>query len=251
MSTLVDEITVRKNSGADVGVRPRINLIEGGNVTLTVVDDGAGNEIDVTIAASTTGGTIVVRKNSGADVGTQPRLNFIEGANVTLTVANDAGDGEVDITIAAAGGGAGGDTSQFFPAVSPNVKKGTHAGVELPDGYDVTVTQEILIPKAFVTVDKAVAIVITAGTGNLRWGCASNWGSINAAEDYNTHTDSIAANDSACTVNRLTTINISAALTGAAAYDLVGMDFTRYGAHANDTINAVAYYLGVYISGTV
>ena len=242
---------VRKNSGADVGDRNRINFIEGANITLTVADDGVGDEIDVTIESSAAGGTIVVRKNGGADVGTRARLNFIEGANITLTVADDAGDGEIDITIAAAGGGAGGDTSQFFPAVDPNVKKGTHAGLEMADGVDVTVTQEIFIPKAFATVDKAVAIIITADTGNMRWGCATNWGSINTPEDYDQHTDSIAANDSACIVDRLTAIDISAALTGCAAYDLVGLDFTRYGAHANDTINAAAYYLGVYISGTV
>ena len=51
----VGVVTVRKNSGADVGTRPRINLIEGSNVTLTVTDDGAGNEVDVTIAS--TGGS--------------------------------------------------------------------------------------------------------------------------------------------------------------------------------------------------
>lgn len=49
-------VTVRKNSGADVGTRPRINLIEGANVTLTIADDGAGDEVDITIAASGGGG---------------------------------------------------------------------------------------------------------------------------------------------------------------------------------------------------
>ena len=45
-------VTVRKNSGADVGTRRRLNLIEGSNVTLTVTDDGAGEEVDVTIASA-------------------------------------------------------------------------------------------------------------------------------------------------------------------------------------------------------
>lgn len=44
--------TVRKNSGADVGSRRRINFIEGTGVTLTVADDGANEEVDVTIAAA-------------------------------------------------------------------------------------------------------------------------------------------------------------------------------------------------------
>lgn len=45
-------VTVRKNTGADVGTRSRLNLIEGSNVTLTVADDGVGDEIDITIAAA-------------------------------------------------------------------------------------------------------------------------------------------------------------------------------------------------------
>lgn len=47
----IPRIDVAK-AGSLVGTRPRINLIEGSNVTLTVTDDSAGNEVDVTIAAS-------------------------------------------------------------------------------------------------------------------------------------------------------------------------------------------------------
>lgn len=42
-------------AGVDVGTRNRLNLIEGANITLTVADDGAQDEVDVTIAAG--GGT--------------------------------------------------------------------------------------------------------------------------------------------------------------------------------------------------
>jgi len=54
--TSASRVTVRKNSGADVGTRPRLNLIEGTNVTLTVADDAGGGEVDVTIAAAGGGG---------------------------------------------------------------------------------------------------------------------------------------------------------------------------------------------------
>jgi len=43
---------VSKNSGAAVGTRKTLNLIEGTNITLTIADDVGGDEIDVTIAAS-------------------------------------------------------------------------------------------------------------------------------------------------------------------------------------------------------
>jgi hypothetical protein len=50
-------VAVRKNSGgSDAGLRRRLNLIEGSNVTLTIGDDGTDEEIDITIAASSGGG---------------------------------------------------------------------------------------------------------------------------------------------------------------------------------------------------
>jgi hypothetical protein len=49
-------ITVRKNTGADVGTRSRLNFIEGSNVTLTVSDDAGSDEVDITIASSGGGG---------------------------------------------------------------------------------------------------------------------------------------------------------------------------------------------------
>lgn len=48
-------IVVRKNTGADVGARRRINLIEGANVTLTVTDDVGSEEVDIMIAADAGG----------------------------------------------------------------------------------------------------------------------------------------------------------------------------------------------------
>jgi len=43
---------IRKNSAGTVFSRAQVNLIEGSNITLTVADDAANGEIDVTIAAS-------------------------------------------------------------------------------------------------------------------------------------------------------------------------------------------------------
>ena len=45
-------VNIRKNTGAPIGSRNRLNLIEGGGVALTVLDDDAGDEVDVTIAAT-------------------------------------------------------------------------------------------------------------------------------------------------------------------------------------------------------
>ena len=48
------KIKVRKNTGADIGTRNRINLIEGSNITLTIADDPVSTEIDVTVAVTAT-----------------------------------------------------------------------------------------------------------------------------------------------------------------------------------------------------
>lgn len=58
-NTSAQKVIVRKNSGANVGTRHRLNFIEGANITLTVADDGAGDEIDITIDSSGTGVTSV------------------------------------------------------------------------------------------------------------------------------------------------------------------------------------------------
>lgn len=74
------KVTVRKNTGADVGTRARINLIEGSNITLTVADDPVSTEVDVTIAVTDT-----------------PALtpNFVSYANA---VFGGGGDGNVTIS---------------------------------------------------------------------------------------------------------------------------------------------------------
>lgn len=46
---------VRKNSAGSVSKRRRLNFIEGSNITLTVADDSINEEVDITIASSSSG----------------------------------------------------------------------------------------------------------------------------------------------------------------------------------------------------
>jgi hypothetical protein len=82
-------VTVRKNTGADVGSRRRINVIEGSGITATVADDSGNEEIDLTLAANS-----IVRKD-GTLIGTRPSINFT-GIPV---VADDAGNNRVNIAV--------------------------------------------------------------------------------------------------------------------------------------------------------
>lgn len=80
-----DAMTFRKNSGGSEYVRRRLNLIEGSNVTITMADDSVNNELDVTIAASSTGVT----------------LETEEGGDLTITVDDTWQDSANDLTLAA------------------------------------------------------------------------------------------------------------------------------------------------------
>lgn len=244
-------VAVRKNSGVEDGTRRRINFIEGANITVTVADDAISDELDVTITSAAAGGTIVVRKNSGADVGTRPRLNFIEGGNVTLTIADDNPNNEIDITIAAAAAGADA-LARFFPVVETDIYKGTYTAAYMRDGIDTLVRQTFVIPAAItLPVVTAAVILIPEGTGNLRRSVATNFAQLCADEDFQTHTDSIAAGQVAVTTDEIECIDVVNALTGAVGGDIVGIEFTREGSNENDTVDADVFYLGVYIKGSV
>src|SRR5690606_18553848 len=52
----ISGIGIRNNGATVVGTRPNINFHPGSNITLTVTDDPANNEVDVTIAAATGSG---------------------------------------------------------------------------------------------------------------------------------------------------------------------------------------------------
>lgn len=88
-------IILRKNSAGSDFNRRRLNLIEGANVTLTVTDDAANDEVDVQIASSGgAGGYATVREN-GTDLTQRSNLNFVDG----LIAADDAGSSETDVNL--------------------------------------------------------------------------------------------------------------------------------------------------------
>lgn len=53
-------VKARKNSTGTVFIRPRINIIEGSGVTVTMADDATDNEIDITIATAGGAGDMVL-----------------------------------------------------------------------------------------------------------------------------------------------------------------------------------------------
>ena len=81
-------ITIRKNSGVDVGTQARLNLIEGANISITATDDPGSGEVDITITSTGGGGA---HDHTTAD-GTGPLTNdehdgFIEIAEIAEPAA--------------------------------------------------------------------------------------------------------------------------------------------------------------------
>ena len=66
MAVVDSAIIVRKNTGSNVGERPRINFIEGAGVTISIADDAIDNEFDITFSTtgSSSGGSTSIVKDS-------------------------------------------------------------------------------------------------------------------------------------------------------------------------------------------
>lgn len=176
---------------------------------------------------------------TAADTG----INIRAGASDTIVDKNDLSDANLNTKITDAGTGT--KLPEIFVVVgNPDTNIGTHPAVNLPDAVDTTVRFEVPFPSLFQQLVRAEVVIVAGGTGNLRRSVATNFGKINSAEDYNTHTDSIAAGEVAVVINDLTCIDIAAAFTGIAVSDWAGVEFTRVGSHVNDTVNAVCYFLG-------
>jgi len=106
-------VTVERE-GVEAGTRPRINFLEGSNVTISAADDGTDGEVDVTISAATTGGTVVVEEVDGAPSVTASTIEFDETTGLTVT---DQGAGIARVS--SAGGGDSPYTGVYHPDRPP------------------------------------------------------------------------------------------------------------------------------------
>ena len=141
-------------------------------------------------------------------------------------------------------GGGGGNYPIFISVSDPNSNKGRHKTVLMDDGVETTIREEFYIPSGFSSLTTAVAIVIPLGTGNLDWEIATHF--TGNGEQFDVHADSTTGT-TAVTNGEREQFDISAALTGIAADDLVGIEFKRDGDDAADTVGAGVHLIGFYI----
>ena len=106
-----------EDAGSVVGTRGGINFIEGANITLTITDDSPNDEVDVTIAASSSAGGVATGSYTGdgstsqaiTGLGFQPKVLWItpretvDSTSVTMVWTTDviiddnASGGAIDI----------------------------------------------------------------------------------------------------------------------------------------------------------
>lgn len=145
-----------------------------------------------------------------------------------------------------AGLGAGSIKSRWYPAPNPNAEVGDHAGQSMMDNVDTYIRNEVYIPYNFHTLVACQVIVVqgTTATPNMVWTCDTDWGQICVGEDYLENSD-VTGDTTQMSQDDLVCLDITAALTGIAAEDLVGVSFMRDGNNGADTVGGPVYYLGI------
>uniref|UniRef100_A0A6M3KDE3 Uncharacterized protein n=1 Tax=viral metagenome TaxID=1070528 RepID=A0A6M3KDE3_9ZZZZ len=125
---------------------------------------------------------------------------------------------------------------------------GDFSGSSFADPQDDNVRFVVPIPSDFSTLTKAVVVVLPAGTGDMYRDVTTDFAA--TGEAYNTHSDSIAKTAVGVTNGQIFDDDISAAFTGIAAGDRVGVVYKRWGADALDTVGTTVYVLGLLLEYT-
>ena len=171
-----------------------------------------------------------------------------EMAHVAGTVSQEVGIGYSTTIVyfdpARGGGAAGGEQDVFYEAPNPDDYKGFYASMLLVDAQSTTIRQTFYLPNNYLDTWGVDVIVIPDADGNLRWGVDTNFGAV-CTEDYDTHTDAIALGQTAVLTDIIECLDITTALTGAVAGDLVGLTFVRDGGDALDTVDDEVHYVGI------
>ena len=125
-----------------------------------------------------------------------------------------------------------------------------YAAAELVDPQNDTVYFSVAIPTGFVTLTKAVIVFISKGTGNMRRLSDALFAA--DGEAPNANSGAIAIAEIAVVADVIDTDDMTAEsqLDGLAAGDYLGLAYQRAGAHANDTVGASVFILGLLLEYT-
>lgn len=225
---------IRIEGQAPAGSRCRYNVIVGNQV----IDSSVGWGINISDWAdyNFVHGNYVINCDGGFRVGTANCTENEITDNVLINPTTPVVDNGTRTRW----------NERVFMVSDPNGNIGTHPCIVLTDGVDVTVRFGFRVPDDFNYLVRAQVMLVPGGAGNLRRSVDTNFGA--EGETYANNVDAIAAGVVAgLTQWEIEGILVSAALTDLGAGDFVGLEFTRTGSHADDTINADCYLLALNI----
>lgn len=206
-------------------------------VTLTLKYDDAATERQIYSVNLDVGDTLIYSDGEGFRV-----LNVNGGVKTTAVAGGAAGGGKGTIWVHPQAGSG----TVLIDNVVRDSYGGASCGNAANDGILYWSTR---IPSDFDTLTKAVICCLTPSVaGSLRYNVATSFDEAGVA--IGTTTGSIGSTDRGMTSLQLAELDISAALAGLAADDILGIKFTREGAHANDTIGTFEVY-GLAIEYTI
>jgi len=133
----------------------------------------------------------------------------------------------------------------WMEVMDPLTTLGQYPTVTMANGVTTYVYNQLQVPLEFQQTLTCQVVVVAVNAGNMRWQCDTDFGKICSGEDYLQHSDSVPATNTAMAQDNLECLEISGALTGLGAGDLVGVSFARIGGHVDDTVNASCYYMGI------
>lgn len=133
----------------------------------------------------------------------------------------------------------------FFPVMDPDAAYGSYPVISLANGATETVYHNIKLPEDFISLVSVNVLIIPAGNGKMYRQAGVQWGKICAGESANNETGSLSGGTLTVTDNIITCISLAAPITGSEGDDLIGVYFSRLGAHPSDTVDASCYYAGI------
>jgi len=248
-------VVVRKNSGSNIGTRPRLNFIEGSNVTLAISDDAGSDEVDISIAATqyshpsappcrsaTSGQT---GHATAAQIG---KLNGIDtGADVTGSNPPQAHGASVHT-----------DRTRTFLVCPHHYTNGdvTDTGVALDPSTVQKVAYRFALPKDFVSLS-SVKVLWTADsydTTNKNIVLDVNVKFGTPPQSYSAHnnndSDNIISIASYSFLSQWLFTITSSAFTSIAQGDVVLVTVERDADHGSDTFTKDIIILGVLVEYT-
>ena len=182
-----DGVTVRKNTGINLGTRPQLNFIEGSNITLTINDDATSDEMDITIATSAANYADLAFKTIAPPSGTNPEADAHDD---TLNLAVDTGS---NLTIT---GDSSTDTLTWdWAGVTARLNSGSNVGtrprlnfIEGSTNVDITVADDSPGDEIDITIDTTGAVLPAGTDTQMLYNNGGTWGATSNAQHNGANT---------------------------------------------------------------